>query len=73
MRIIFIIEMIFAVAIFFLCFFVLAPFVCSLIPQGDYKKIFDFLVYVLIAYAGGIVVPLVLFIHGIVLLVMTWE
>jgi hypothetical protein len=55
--------------IFYLAFFVLAPFVANLIPAGSWKDFLDFAVYAIIAWIGGIGIPLWLLIAGSALVI----
>ena len=59
-----------ACIIFYFCFFVIAPYVASTIPQGEWHNFLGVLVYVGIAYLGGIGLPIGLFIFGIVIMVI---
>lgn len=56
-------------ALFFLCFWVLAPAVSSLIPKGEWKGFLDFLVYLVIAWIGGTGVPAACIFGGVPLIV----
>jgi hypothetical protein len=47
-----------AIVVFYLMFFLAAPFVANLIPESAWKPFVDFLVYCIIAYMGGIGLPL---------------
>ena len=55
-----------AFLVFWLCFFVAAPAVASLIPHSDWKGFLDFVIYALIAYFGGIALPLVIGFSGFI-------
>ena len=62
-----VVSCIIAMAIFWLAFFVLAPLVANTIPPSSWKGFLDFVVYALIAYCGGIGLPLYIGIAGIAL------
>lgn len=53
--------------IFWAAFFVAAPWVQSLIPAGDWKQILDVIVYIVVAWLGGIGIPLWVGISGTLL------
>lgn len=53
---------------FWAIFFKLAPYVVSLIPKSDWSAMISFLTYILIAWIGGVTIPLMIFICGIWLL-----
>jgi hypothetical protein len=53
------------ITLFLLCFFVFAPFLCKLIPQGEYKGFFDAVIYLIIAWIGGAAIPFFLILYGI--------
>jgi hypothetical protein len=57
-----------AFAIFYLCFFVAAPAVCSNIT-GEFKGFLDFIVYVAIAWLGGVAFPITVGIFGTIFFV----
>lgn len=51
--------------IFYGCFFCLAPFICGNIPVGEWKGLLDIVVYGLIAWFGGVGIPLAIVVIGI--------
>lgn len=51
--------------IFYLMFFMLAPFIAKLVPVSNYKPLIDFLVYVIVGWFGGVAIPVALFMFGI--------
>jgi hypothetical protein len=55
--------------LFWLCFFILAPAVAKAIPPSEWKPLLDFVVYGVIAYFGGIGVPLIIGIFGSVFVI----
>ncbi len=54
-----------AVGVFYGMFFKLAPYVCTLIPSGEWQGLMRVAAYFAIAYFGGIGLPLVLIYLGI--------
>lgn len=52
------------VIIFWFCFWVAAPYVQSLIPISQWKGLIDLIIYILIAWAGGVGLPLALIFQG---------
>ena len=61
-----------AVGIFYLCFFIIAPLVASTIPEGVWHLFLSCIVYGVIAYFGGIGIPLGMMIAGIIILLKRW-
>ena len=57
-----------AFAVFYLAFFVIAPAIAQTIPAGDWHQLGVVLVYVFIAWGGGIALPLYIGIGGSLLL-----
>lgn len=55
-----------AAGVFYLAFFLVAPFVSGLIPDSDWKGLLDLIVYVGIAWLGGIGVPLTILFLGFI-------
>jgi hypothetical protein len=45
----------------------LAPYIVSVIPNGEYHKLFGVLVYIAIALLGGIEIPIICLIIGFML------
>ncbi len=56
--------------LFYGLFFQLAPYVVSVVPPGEWHNFVGALVYIVIAYFGGIGVPLVFSIWGIKALIL---
>ncbi len=56
-----------AIGVFYSMFFKLAPYVCTLIPAGQWQQLLKVAVYVVVAYIGGLGFPFVLIILGIFL------
>jgi hypothetical protein len=50
--------------IFWLCFFILAPLISNAIPAGDWHKLASILVYISIAWFGGVGIPIFIGIAG---------
>lgn len=51
--------------VFYLAFWVLSPYVCSLIPiTSEWKNLIDLAIYVIVGWGGGIGIPICLFICG---------
>lgn len=65
MRIFGLILMCLSVGIFIGLFFHLAPWVASTIPACAWKKFLDLVIYVLIGWFGGLLLPIGLFIVGL--------
>lgn len=57
-----------SVIIFYCAFFLLAPFIASTIPNGEWHNLFVIITYAIVAYFGGIGIPLFLLIVGICLI-----
>lgn len=55
-----------AIIIFWLCFFVFAPFLCKLVPLSEWKGLIDVIIYIFIAYLGGGMLPIILIIYGLI-------
>jgi len=55
--------------IFYLIFFLLAPFVCDSIPAGVYKQLLSITAYIVLGWFGGVAIPLVIILIGIELIV----
>jgi hypothetical protein len=51
--------------VFYLIFFVFAPFVANAIPEGSYHKLFSIIVYIIIGWMGGVIFPLIGFFGGL--------
>ena len=58
-----------AALIFWGCFFAAAPAIAALIPAGPWKGLADVAVYFLVAWAGGVALPLVIGIGGTMMIV----
>ena len=59
-----------ALAMFYLIFFKLAPFVASTIPAGSWHAFASLIIYAVIGYFGGIGIPVVILIFGIYLMIV---
>jgi hypothetical protein len=55
-----------AILIFYLIFFQLAPWIAGLIPAGDWTPFLRFLVYIAVAWIGGIALPIGILILGFI-------
>lgn len=55
--------------IFYFAFFCLAPAASSAIPAGAWQHFVQIIVYIVIAYFGGIGIPLVLLIGGLIIFI----
>jgi len=64
MKIIGILIIAFAVCLFYVLFFKFAPYIGSLLPSTDWTPFLKFLVYVVVAWLGGILIPVVLLFLG---------
>ena len=49
-----------AVAVFYGMFFRLAPYICTLVPAGQWQALIKVAIYFIIAYGGGIGLPFML-------------
>ncbi len=58
-----------SILLFWLVFFKLAPWISSTIPAGSWHSFLTILVYVGIAWIGGIGLPLIIMITGIYLFI----
>lgn len=54
-----------AAFVFWLAFWVIAPFAASLIPASDWKPFIDFIIYAIVAWGGGIGLPIALVFAGV--------
>ena len=66
MRLFGIILMVAAVGIFYSLFFMLAPYAASCVPDSSWHKLITLAIYVAIGWFGGIILPLVMFIGGLI-------
>ena len=57
-----------SLGVFYGFFFKLAPYICALIPSGQWQGLMKVGVYFIVAYAGGIGIPAVLLFFGIMLI-----
>ena len=57
-----------SIAVFYGFFFKLAPYICTLIPPGQWQGLMKVGVYFVIAYAGGIGIPFVLIFFSIMMI-----
>jgi hypothetical protein len=57
-----------SVAVFYGMFFKLAPYICTLIPAGQWQGLLKVGTYFFIAYFGGIGIPLFLIVVSIMML-----
>ena len=55
--------------VFYCAFFALAPKLMSIIPNGPWKPLAGFVIYVLVAYFGGIGLPIAIACFGIAIAV----
>lgn len=53
-------DLVFVGWLFYLVFFVAAPAGVALIPQSPWHSLLSFFVYIIIAYIGGIGLPIVI-------------
>ena len=65
MKIVGIIFIVLAIIIFILSFWLIAPKTCNAIPDGQYKALFDIIVYWCVGLTIGVSMPLSLLIYGI--------
>ena len=61
-----------AIIIFYVLFFKLAPYVASVIPAGEWHQLGAILVYIVIGYCGGLVLPLCIFVYGVFMLIVSF-
>lgn len=61
-------------SIFYFAFFKAAPYIATLIPQGEWHNLASIGVYAIVAYIGGFGLPIVLIVLGVVMLIgcVTW-
>ena len=57
--------MVASIGIFYGIFFCFAPYVSSCIPAGEWHKLAEIVVYIFLAWIGGVVLPFVLFVSGV--------
>ena len=57
-----------AIVVFYGMFFKLAPYICTLIPAGQWQGLIKVAAYFVIAYFGGIGLPVILIIWGVFLI-----
>jgi len=57
-----------AVGVFYGMFFKLAPYICTLIPNGQWQGFIKTAVYIAVAYFGGIGIPLFLVFVSVIML-----
>ena len=57
-----------SLGVFYGFFFKLAPYVCTLIPPGQWQGLMKVGVYIVVAYCGGIGIPFVLVLFTIMML-----
>ncbi|MCB4792779.1 MAG: hypothetical protein LHV68_12995 [Elusimicrobia bacterium] len=57
-----------AAGIFYSMFFKLAPYVCTLIPAGQWQGFMKVAVYFAVAYLGGLGIPLILIFYSSIIL-----
>jgi len=62
-----------SIGVFYGFFFRLAPYVCTLIPPGQWQGLMKVGVYLIVAYVGGIGIPAVLAFFGIMLIIDSKE
>jgi hypothetical protein len=58
-----------AIAMFYGFFFELAPWLAGMLPQGEWNGVMTIVVYALVAYFGGLGLPIMLIGFGIMLYV----
>jgi hypothetical protein len=68
-----VLSWIIAGGLFWLSFFVVAPSLAYAIPSSAWKPFLDFVIYVVIAYIGGIGIPLWVGIAGTALSLELWK
>lgn len=61
-----------AIGIFYGMFFKLAPYIGTLIPAGQWQGLIKVIAYFLVAYFGGIGIPMVLIVWGIFMIPKSW-
>jgi hypothetical protein len=59
-----------AVGIFYGAFFKVAPWLCTLLPNNDWQKILSAVIYFVVAYVGGIGLPIGLVVWAIIAFVI---
>ena len=57
-----------SLGVFYGFFFKLAPYMCTLIPPGQWQSMIKVVVYIVVAYSGGIGIPMVLAFYGLMLI-----
>ena len=62
-----------AVVVFHAIFFQLAPYIAGMIPAGEWHRLVTLVIYVVIAWCGGIVIPIWIFIIGCTISTVVFE
>ncbi|MCB4791960.1 MAG: hypothetical protein LHV68_08740 [Elusimicrobia bacterium] len=59
--------------VFYGMFFKLAPYICTLVPAGQWQGLIKVGIYFIIAYGGGIGIPLILVFFSTIILLKSSE
>ena len=58
-----------AIASFYFIYFKLTPWLVQLVPAGDWQGLVKVAIYILVSYAGGVALPIILFAGGVMVLI----